>query len=487
VISTDLFEFFNFGLKILDFDLIITNSDGFSSADDLGDIVKDSLHSGSEKSEDNIEFISEHGTFEVGEEFVLLGQAGHSISFNEPEVKLVIKHEINSVQFKDGTSLEEILLGRSDEVDQGLFAFRSEVVINPVGISDLTFFQKISLELFEKPGLFILEFFISSSIVHTGFLSFMKFRTDGRVCNQRALCSGMSIIISEGDSEVAIMVENDEGINGSNEHVESEIGLFVVDKHGVTDKALDEHSSVFNTALFTIFIDSSDVLFFLFIHGSNTRSSVHTNNLGDINDIMHLLKMFVFFTIDNVEELEALFFVGQDISGGEELLDALLSGFVILGIFIKIQGNQILLVQGTVSWDMIGHLSHARELLHEMSSIMHSGSCDKEHNFGFNFFSFAGISFFVLNIRHNISSNLIDSIFSSKVTWAITGHVIILGEDVARVFSPIFSLLVAIFIIRSDTNERLGIVLITPTRSKSTIMRDKDIEFFQDEISKSGI
>ena len=97
----------------------------------------------------DVKHISEHSAQEIC--LVLVGshKLGTSITFDEPEVKVVIEEEIKSEHLKHTRVLEVVALRHSDSVEVSFLELGSEVVVKPVLISDFSL-RGISTHILQK-------------------------------------------------------------------------------------------------------------------------------------------------------------------------------------------------------------------------------------------------------------------------------------------------------------------------------------------------
>jgi len=126
--------------------------------------IHKSGHSRSVVSVLDFEEISEHLDQELGLVFIGTNKLRAGVTFNEPKVKLIIEHEIETEHFIDVTSLPESLGGHSEDMNKGLSELGSKIVLQPVGIMDFSSIHQVFVETFESPHLIVSKFFFVHSV-----------------------------------------------------------------------------------------------------------------------------------------------------------------------------------------------------------------------------------------------------------------------------------------------------------------------------------
>jgi hypothetical protein len=212
-ILNKLIEFIDLFLDIRNIVLARQKSLNLTSLSKLINEVNNTLHTGLQEIVNDLEMVSKHFANEL--ELLVRGTVknGTGVTFNIPKIKVIIKHEINTEEFIYLTELSEGLGDHSNQVKISLHELRSEIVINPVRIVDITVFSEVSLESSEVPHLEVSKLSFVEALVVT-FLSgdIEDLVRKGGVGKQDTLVTAVHIVRMEGDSQETVVIVGDKGI-----------------------------------------------------------------------------------------------------------------------------------------------------------------------------------------------------------------------------------------------------------------------------------
>jgi len=197
---------------------VIDVSEVLSISVHLLDDSKNSSHSASVEAILDFEEILQHLDQEGSLVFIGTDKLRTGVTFNEPEVELIIKHEVQTEHLIDVALFPESVSGHSSGVDEGLLESRSKVIFNPVGISGLGNVEKIAFELLESPHLIVQELLRTHTAdVNTGCFSFSdEILRELGVGEMDALVSRLLVIALEGNSKETIMIVHNQRVGGGN-------------------------------------------------------------------------------------------------------------------------------------------------------------------------------------------------------------------------------------------------------------------------------
>jgi len=292
------------------------------------------------------------------------------VTFNEPQVQFIIKHEVQTEHLVNITLVPESVGRHSDRVNEGLLELWLKNLFNPILRVNFTAFVEVVSKTFKGPHLVVSEFLSSHTIDGAiGCFSFSEFFLGEMGVGQvDALIRRVLVVDFKGNSEETVMIVDNEWVSGGNQHIHSKVELVVLIKEKrVGDVGLGNDGLVFHTTFVTVVVELSPDLSLVLVEDEDSLSSV-----GTITELDNELDRFLVKTLNiligvNVfEEGFAFIFHVKSVGVREELflVEAVFSTILeSSSIGINTVDDKIFSLEDTVSGDVVVHLGGTVEVL----------------------------------------------------------------------------------------------------------------------------
>jgi len=294
---------------------------------------------------------------------------------------------------------------------------------------------------------------------------------------------------------MTIVIVNNEGMGGGNEHKDSDVELVAINEEGIVDELLDHDlfSDLFVTTKLALFKGLHELRFLRFVDGLESFVAFSINR-SSLEERDHHI---VFSLGQSLEKVLTFRLLGQIPGRNLEFVNVEafeLAGSEFLGVLVQSTKETFLSVQDGVAGDMVGGLREARELLTQVLVLVHVVSGVEDMSIRTDTVDFS--RFFALghvgtNIGVEILTNAGDNLVSQQRVGSGISEKVHLFKELVGVLGKVFSVILAVFVIADQSKERL-VVLISGNSFlilKVVTRADGDelIESLEDFSSKDGV
>lgn len=226
-----------------------------------------------------------HDLKNVNEHFLVPGLATRAhieylrieIVFEQPEVKVLVKYEVQGKQLKEPTVLEKRVLARADQVNRRLVDLRVQMLPDPGAVfpKDMLLFQ-VLLQVVEVPVNNHVCVTAVSGTLFFGTLPHLALEQDGRIAYVRFLAWVADIKLHTALLYVGILrYVHDQRVSGCNQHVYSELDFVPLIEQRVAYVFLNLCYGLALAALAAILINAHQIICLLLEKSRNALPLVY--------------------------------------------------------------------------------------------------------------------------------------------------------------------------------------------------------------------